>query len=92
MYLGYVIGGGELKIGPAKMEAIIKRLMPTNVSKIRSFVGETQYLRKLIPSFSTVATPLNAITTSDKSFHWGKGQQRTTFEELKKNIIQTLVL
>jgi hypothetical protein len=91
VYLGYVIGGGELKIDPAKMEAIMKWLVPTNVSEVRSFIGVTQYLRKFIASFSVVATPLHAITTSGKSFQWGKGQQRA-FEELKKKISQAPVL
>ena len=40
VYLGYVINGGELKIDHVKMEAIMKWSMPTNVSEVRSFVGE----------------------------------------------------
>jgi hypothetical protein len=40
MYLGYVIGGGELKIDAANMEAIVKWTFPTNVTKFRSFIGE----------------------------------------------------
>jgi hypothetical protein len=46
-----VIGGGELKIDLTKMEAIIKWSIPTNITKVRSFVGETQYLWKFIASF-----------------------------------------
>jgi hypothetical protein len=41
VYLRYVINGGELKIDPAKMEAIMKWLVPTNVTEVRSFFGET---------------------------------------------------
>jgi len=74
VYLGYVIGGGELKIDPSKMEAIMKWPVPTNVSKVRSFIGAAQYLRKFIASFSAVAVSLHAITVSGKSFQWGKGQ------------------
>jgi hypothetical protein len=44
VYLGYAISEGELKIDPTKMEAIMKWLIPTNVTEIRSFVGATQYL------------------------------------------------
>jgi hypothetical protein len=36
-----VIGGGEVKIDSAKIEAIIKWLVPINVTEVRSFVGET---------------------------------------------------
>jgi hypothetical protein len=38
----YVIGGGELKIDPINMEAIMKILVPTNVTEVRKFVGEAQ--------------------------------------------------
>lgn len=68
MYLGYVVSGGELKIDPSKMDSIMKWSVPTNVSEITSFIGATQYLRKFIDSFSTVATPLHTIKVSDKSF------------------------
>jgi hypothetical protein len=40
VYLGYVISGGELKIDPAKMEAIIKWSVPTNVTKVGIFLGQ----------------------------------------------------
>ena len=40
VYLGYVIGGGELKIDPSKIEAIMKWSMPTNVFEVISFVGK----------------------------------------------------
>jgi len=51
VHLGYVIGGGELKIDPSKMEAIMKWPMPTNVFEVRSSIGAAQYLRKFIASF-----------------------------------------
>jgi hypothetical protein len=41
VYFGYIIGGWELKIDHAKMEAIMKWLIPTNVTEVRSFVGAT---------------------------------------------------
>jgi len=51
----YVIGGGELKIDPAKMDTIMKWLVPTNVYEVRIFVGVPQYLWKFIASFLVVA-------------------------------------
>lgn len=41
MYLGYVINGGKMNIDPSKMEAIMKWLVPTNVSEVSSFIRET---------------------------------------------------
>jgi len=40
VYFGYVINGGELKINPAKMEAIMEWPVPTNFTKVGSFFGE----------------------------------------------------
>jgi hypothetical protein len=62
-----VISVWELNIDHAKMEAIIKWLVPTNVIEVRIFVGEAQYLRKFIASFSRVVAPLHAIRVSGKS-------------------------
>jgi hypothetical protein len=41
VYMGYVIGGGELKIDISKMEAIMKWSIPTNCTNVGSFFGET---------------------------------------------------
>jgi hypothetical protein len=92
VYLGYVIGGSELRIDPIKMEAIMKWSVPTNVIEVRIFVGATQYLRNFIASFSIVAATLHAITTSGKSFQsQGKNQQKV-FDEMKIKINQASVL
>jgi hypothetical protein len=91
VYLGYVIGGGKLKIDPTKMEAIMKWLVPTIFTKVMSFVGETQYLWEFIASFLAVVAPLHPITASGESFKWGKNQHKA-FNELKRKIIQAPVL
>jgi len=91
VYPGYVINGGELKISTSKMEVIMKWSVPTNVFEVRSFIGAAHYRRKFTASFLAITTLLHAITTSGKSFQWGKGQQRA-FEEIKKKIIQAPVL
>ena len=91
MYLRYAISGGEFKIGPVKMESIMLWTIPTNAIKVRIFVGATKYLNNLTTSFLTIATPLHAITTSGKSFQWGKNQHKY-FDELKNKISQVPVL
>ena len=63
-----MISREELKIDPAKMEAILKWTIPTNVTEVRSFFAATQCLRKFIASFSTVVAQLHAIIASDNNF------------------------
>jgi hypothetical protein len=43
VYLGYIVGGFELKIDPSKFETIMKWTNPNNVTEVRSFMGEVQY-------------------------------------------------
>jgi hypothetical protein len=72
IYLGHMIGGGELRLYLENIVVITQWPIPTNVTKVRSFMGEARYLRKFIVNFSTVVVPLHVVTTKGKSIHWGK--------------------
>ena len=43
IYLGHIVGGGELRIDPYKVEAIVKWPTPKTVTEVRIFLGATQY-------------------------------------------------
>ena len=66
IYLGHMIGGGEMRIDLEKIVVITQWPIPTNVTEIRSFMGASWHLRKLFVKFSTVAAPLHAITSKGK--------------------------
>jgi len=38
-YVGYIVGGGELKIDPSKVEVIVNWPKPKSATKVRSFLG-----------------------------------------------------
>ena len=40
VYLGYIVGGGELQIDPSKLEVIVNCPKPNNVTDVRIFLGE----------------------------------------------------
>jgi len=61
VYLGHIVGGGELMIYPSKVEVIVNWPKPNIVTKVRSFLGATQYWRKFIANFSSIAAPLHAL-------------------------------
>ena len=42
-YLGYIVGGGELKIDPPKVEVIVNWTKPKSAIEVRSFLGAAQY-------------------------------------------------
>ena len=91
VYLGYIVGGGHLKIDLSKVEVIFKWPRPHNVTKVRSFLGAVQYWRKLIAIFSLIASPLHALTSTKVIFQW-RGKQQKAFDTLKYKIVTAPVL
>ena len=71
VYLGYVVGDGQLKVDPAKVKCIVKWPKPSIVTEVRSFLGVVQYWRKFITNFSYIALPLHALTNTKTTFQWG---------------------
>jgi hypothetical protein len=91
IYLGHIVGGGELKIDPSKVKVIWEWFRPNNVTEVRSFLGAAQYWRKFIANFSSIAAPLHAVTSVKQVFQWG-GKQQWAFDTLKEKISSASVL
>jgi hypothetical protein len=41
IYLGHIIGGGEIRVDPKKIAAIAQWPIPTNVTEVSNFMGAT---------------------------------------------------
>jgi hypothetical protein len=65
-YLGHVIYLGGLGVQQAKVEVIARIPHPTNVSRVRAFMGLTNYYRRYVKSFSAMAKPLNMLLKLDQ--------------------------
>jgi len=90
-YLGHIVGGGELKIDPSKVAVIVNWPKPRSATEVRSFLEATQYWRKFISNFSSIAAPLHALKGLNKVFQWG-GKHQKAFDTLKDKISTTPVL
>ena len=81
-YLGFLIKQKQIRIDPAKSQAVKKWKTPTNVKKIQSFLDFANYNRKFIKNFFKKATPLTNLTNKDKPWTWTKKKQQT-FDSIK---------
>jgi len=65
--LGHVVSKEGIKVDPVKVKAIIYWARPTNVTKIRSFLGLAGYYCRLVKDFSKIEFALiNLLKKSTK--------------------------
>ena len=89
------ISGSHPKEGIAidlmKIEEIKDWPRPTNVSKIRSFLGLAGYYRRFVEGFSNLTIPQTMLTRKGVKFNWSDKQEES-FGELKKRLTTTPIL
>jgi len=73
-FLGHVIPGG-LGVQQAKVETIARIPHPTNVNRVRIFMGLTNYYRRYVKGFSAMAKLLNMLLKLDQEWQWGDEQE-----------------
>jgi hypothetical protein len=83
VYLCHIVGGGQLKIDPSKVDVIVNWPKPITVTKTQSFLGAVQYWRRFIANLSFITTPLHALTSAKNNFQWG-GKKQKSFDTLKE--------
>jgi hypothetical protein len=84
-FLGHVVSNGGIAVDPNKVEDLLKRKPPTDVSEIRSFLGLAGYYRRFIEGFSKLAKPMTVLLEKNAKFVWSQKCQ-ASFEELKKRL------
>src|SRR5712675_1341755 len=76
---------------PTKTQGVADWPRPTNVTKVRSFLGFTGFYRYFIPNYSKIVRPLLDLTKKTTTWHWDEPQKQA-FEKLKMLMCQRPVL
>ena len=90
-FLSHVISKDSIIVDPMKIEAISKRLVPTSVTEIRSFLGLAGYYRRFVKEFWSLAAPLTALTKKNRKFEWTNKCEQS-FQELKRRLTSAPIL
>jgi hypothetical protein len=90
-FLGHIITNRGINVDPGKISEILNWKQPTDVSKIRSFLGLAGYYRRFIEGFSKIVKPLTSLLEKVKEFKWDEAWQKC-FEELKERLTTAPVL
>jgi hypothetical protein len=91
VYLGHIVGVGQLKIDPSKIDVIVNWPETKSVTEVQSFLGAVQYWRRFISNFSFIEAPLHALTSVKNTFQW-EGKKQKSFDTLKEKISTAPVL
>ena len=89
-YLGHVISKEGVKVDPEKIKSITEWPNPTNISKLRGFLGLTGYYRRFIRNYAHRTAPLSNLLKKN-AFHWNEEAEKC-FEALKGIMSSTPVL
>ena len=69
-YLGHVFSDAGMSPDPKKIQVIVNRPTPTNVTGVRQFLGLASYYRRYIQNSANVAAPLYSLTQANTAFPW----------------------
>ena len=81
-FLGYIIVKDSLQMDPAKASAVTSWATPETRKQLQQFMGFANFYRRFIQGFSSIASPLSALTSPKVPFRWSDDAQRS-FDTLK---------
>ena len=73
MYLGHVVGQGQVKPVDAKVQVIVEYSAPTTRKELMRFLGMAGYYRKFCRGFASVCEPLTNLLKKNSVFVWSDG-------------------
>jgi hypothetical protein len=81
-FLGVMVGNGQLKMDPKKLQGVADWKPPRNIREVCKFLGFTGYYQYFVPNYSKIAQPLLDLTKKATPWSYGDREMRA-FEELK---------
>lgn len=90
-YLGHIIGNGEIKADPGRVQCIVDFPPPNTVKQVRRFMGMTGWYQRYIHNYAATASPITDLLKKTDRFRWTPEAQ-IAFESLKTSLTTAPVL
>uniref|UniRef100_A0A3B1IBQ3 Gypsy retrotransposon integrase-like protein 1 n=1 Tax=Astyanax mexicanus TaxID=7994 RepID=A0A3B1IBQ3_ASTMX len=91
-FLGYNIDANGVSMDQTKVSAVIDWPQPKNVKELQRFLGFSNFYRRFIRGFSSVAAPLTSLLRGQqKTLKWTE-EASAAFTALKKHFVSAPVL
>ena len=90
-FLGHVMSDQCVEVDSKKIEAVKNWSRPLTPIDIRSFLGLANYYCRFVEGFSTIVSPLTALTKKKANFECSKTCEKS-FQELKHRLTSASVL
>ena len=90
-FLGHIIDANGIRADPEKTAAIREMKPPTNVSKLRRFMGMVNQLGKFSKDLATLTAPLRVLLSKKQAWTWGPSQEQA-FSQVKEELSKSTIL
>lgn len=91
-FLGFHVSKGSLQMDPGKIRAVLDWPRPTSVKQVQRFLGFSNFYRRFISNFSSIAEPLSSLTRkSNRPFMWTSDADHA-FNTLKQRFTSAPIL
>ena len=91
VFLGHVVGQGQVKPVQAKVEAICNFHVPKSRREFMRFLAMTGYYCRFCENFAQIAAPLTSLLQKNRPLAWEDSQQEA-FEKVKAILVNQPVL
>ena len=90
-YLGHIVSTNGITPDPQKVAAVLQFPQPTEAKPLKQFLGLTDYYRKFIHNYASIAELLHQPLKSHKKFQWTPSCQQA-FNFLKSKLTSPPIL
>ncbi len=91
-FLGYVISQDGVSMDDKKVQAVLDWPQPQTVKELQRFLGFANFYRRFIRNFSSIASPLTAMTKRNTSRLVWFSEALRSFQELKARFTSAPIL